>query len=165
MVRVTRSVLLHVLALCSCAFLLFQICYYRKYVIKTEPRPPSPDSQWVSVRSFLSAAHSCRLPVFLIDVSVLNSISHNTPGRGHCNFLCQRPITAFGLNLKHWSHDSCFLSALDQKDFLWTLTSGLNQSQTVRRGWIKRTPHTHHMTDITAMFYNLKPKQNREGGF
>lgn len=124
MVRVNRSALLYVLALGSCAFLLFQVYYYRKYVIKSGPRPLSPDSQWQTVRSFLSAAHSRRLPVFLIDVAALSALSHNAPGHHHCNFLCSRPITAFGLNAKHWSHDSDFLSVLEQKDFTWTLTTG-----------------------------------------
>ncbi|XP_055015839.1 ribitol-5-phosphate transferase FKTN-like [Boleophthalmus pectinirostris] len=124
MVRVNRSALLYVLALGSCAFLLFQLYYYRKYVTKAGPRLLSADSQWV-VRSFLSGSQSCRLPVFLIDVAALNSVSHDAPGPHHCNFLCSRPITAFGLNAKHWSHDasSCFLSALEQKDFTWILTS------------------------------------------
>lgn len=124
MVRVNRSALLYLLALGSCAFLLFQVYYYRKYVTKSGTRPPSPDSQWQTVRSFLSTAHSRRLPVFLIDVAALSALSHNAPGHRHCNFLCSRPITAFGLNAKHWSHDNDFLSALEQKDFTWTLTTG-----------------------------------------
>ncbi|XP_072309486.1 ribitol-5-phosphate transferase FKTN isoform X2 [Eucyclogobius newberryi] len=125
MVRVNRSGLLYVLALGSCAFLLFQLHYYRKYVTKAGPRLLNADNQW-TVRSFLSGAHTCHVPVFLIDVSVLNSISHNAPGHHNCNFLCSRPITAFGLNAKLWSHDasSCFLAALEQKDFSWTLSSG-----------------------------------------
>uniref|UniRef100_A0A3B4B4E3 Ribitol-5-phosphate transferase FKTN N-terminal domain-containing protein n=1 Tax=Periophthalmus magnuspinnatus TaxID=409849 RepID=A0A3B4B4E3_9GOBI len=98
MVRVNRSALLYVLALGSCAFLLFQLYYYRNSGLVLF-------SVQQVVRSFLSAAHSCRLPVFLIDVAALNSISHNAPGHHHCNFLCSRPITAFGLNAKHWGHD------------------------------------------------------------
>lgn len=124
MVRVNRSSLLYVLALGSCAFLLFQVYYYRKYVTKAGSRPLSPDSQWQTVRTFLSVAHSSRLPVFLIDVTALNSISHDASGQRRCNFLCNRPITGFGLNAKHWSHDSSFLSLLEQKDFTWILTTG-----------------------------------------
>lgn len=124
MVRVNRSALLYVLALGSCAFLLFQVYYYRKYVTKSGPHPQSPDSQWQAVRTVLSAAHSSRMPVFLIDVLVLHSLTHNAQGHRHCNFLCSRPITAFGINAKHWSHDSGFLPMLEQKDFTWTLTTG-----------------------------------------
>lgn len=124
MVRMNQSALLYVLALGSCAFMLFQVYAYRKYVNKSGSRTLSSDSQWTAVRTVLSAAHSSHLPLFLIDVVALESISNNAPGQKHCTFLCSRPITALGVNVKHWSHDNGFLLALEQKDFTWTLTTG-----------------------------------------
>lgn len=138
MVRVNRSALLYGLALGSCAFLLFQVYYYRKYVTKSGPQllsrtghMTSTDVQWQSLKSFLSVSLRYRLPVFLVDVAALTLLSQDALRHKdrlirepHCSFLCSRPTTAFGLNANQWRRDSGFLSALEQKDFQVLLTTG-----------------------------------------
>ncbi|KAM9734449.1 LOW QUALITY PROTEIN: ribitol-5-phosphate transferase FKTN [Menidia menidia] len=145
MPRANRTLLLWLLGLCSCAFLLFQVHYYRKYVSK-HPGPAglspaggsSPGhAQWQTLRSFLALARRFRLPLFLGDTASLELLSQNAAGRRGppprgpppppgapppaeppCSVLCTgRPITSFLLLASQWTYQPGLLLAARQQGF------------------------------------------------
>ncbi|XP_013888474.1 ribitol-5-phosphate transferase FKTN [Austrofundulus limnaeus] len=133
MPRVNRTVVLALLLISSCAFLLFQLHYYRKYVSKQSGlhilnpagHVTSSQVQWQTLKRFLALAHHFRLPLFLTDVAALSLLSQDAVRQRdrlvheqHCSFLCTgRPIISFALQANLWKYDPGFLLAAQQKGF------------------------------------------------
>ncbi|XP_037835343.1 fukutin isoform X3 [Kryptolebias marmoratus] len=132
MPRVNRTVVLSLLLISSCAFLLFQLHYYRKYVSKSGLHVLNPAGhvtsshvQWQTLKKFLALAQHFRLPLFLTDVAALSLLSQDAVRQHdrmmrepHCSFLCTgHPIISFGLQTNLWKYDPGFLLAAQQKGF------------------------------------------------
>uniref|UniRef100_A0A1A8BYH6 Fukutin n=1 Tax=Nothobranchius kadleci TaxID=1051664 RepID=A0A1A8BYH6_NOTKA len=133
MPRVNRNFVLLLLLVGSCAFLLFQLHYYRKYVSKQTGfhilnpagHVTSSDVQWQLLKKFLSLAQHFRLPLFLADIRALTLLSqdalqqHNQmPHDPQCIFLCTgQPVTSFALYANLWKYDPGFLLAAQQRGF------------------------------------------------
>ncbi|XP_032425302.1 ribitol-5-phosphate transferase FKTN isoform X2 [Xiphophorus hellerii] len=132
MPRVNRTFVFVLLLASSCAFLLFQLYYYRNYVSK-EPGLHLLDSaghvtssqvQW-NLKKFLALAQFFRLPLFLADSAALALLSQDALRQRdrarrepHCSFLCAgRPITSFALPASQWQLSPGFLLAAEQKGF------------------------------------------------
>ncbi|MEQ2216669.1 hypothetical protein XENOCAPTIV_020093, partial [Xenoophorus captivus] len=104
MPRVNRTLVFVLLLVSSCAFLLFQIYYYRNYVSKQ------------TLKKFLALAQHFRLAVFLTDTTVLTLLSQDALRQRdrmirepHCSFLCTgRPITSFALQANQWKLNKGF---------------------------------------------------------
>ncbi|XP_047425599.1 fukutin [Mugil cephalus] len=134
MPRVNRTSVLWLLIICSSAFLLFQLFYYRQYDISKEPGShllnpaghlTSSQVQWLMLKKFLALAQHFQLPLFLADTAALAVISQEalrqhrrSVHESHCSFLCTgRPITSFALNANLWTYNAGFLLAAEQKGF------------------------------------------------
>ncbi|XP_007541772.1 PREDICTED: fukutin isoform X1 [Poecilia mexicana] len=133
MPRVNRTFVFVLLLASSCAFLLFQLYYYRNYVSK-EPglhlldpagHVMSSQVQWQNLKKFLALAQFFRLPLFLADSAALALLSQDALRQRdramhepHCSFLCAgRPITSFALPASQWQLSPGFLLAAEQKGF------------------------------------------------
>uniref|UniRef100_A0A1A7WS25 Fukutin n=1 Tax=Iconisemion striatum TaxID=60296 RepID=A0A1A7WS25_9TELE len=133
MPRVNRTCVLSLLLVSSCAFLLFQLHYYRKYVSKQSgfhilnpaSHVTSSDVQWQVLKKFLSLAQHFRLPLFLADIRALSLISQDALRQNdqmlhdpQCIFLCTgQPVTSFALYANQWKYDPGFLLAAQQRGF------------------------------------------------
>ncbi|XP_047228728.1 fukutin isoform X2 [Girardinichthys multiradiatus] len=132
MPRVNRTLVFVLLLVSSCAFLLFQIYYYRNYVSKQtglhllNPAGHVTSSQVQrTLKKFLALAQHFRLAVFLADTTVLTLLSQDALWHRdrmirepHCSFLCTgRPITSFALQANQWKLNPGFLLAAEQKGF------------------------------------------------
>ncbi|KAM4532286.1 ribitol-5-phosphate transferase FKTN [Fundulus diaphanus] len=133
MPRVNRTLVFVLLLVSSCAFLLFQLYYYRNYVSKQTGlhllnpggHVTSRQVQWQTLKKFLALAQYFRLPLFLADTAALTLLSHDalqqrdrTKHEPHCSFLCAgRPITSFALQASRWKDKPGFLLAAEEKGF------------------------------------------------
>lgn len=133
MPRVNRTLVLVLLLASSCAFLLFQLYYYRNYVsqqtglvlLNPAGHVTSSQVQWLTLKKFLALAQSFRLPLFLADTAALSLLSQDALRQRermrrepHCSFLCAgRPITSFALLASQWKLTPGFLLAAEQKGF------------------------------------------------
>ncbi|XP_047228727.1 fukutin isoform X1 [Girardinichthys multiradiatus] len=133
MPRVNRTLVFVLLLVSSCAFLLFQIYYYRNYVSKQTGlhllnpagHVTSSQVQRQTLKKFLALAQHFRLAVFLADTTVLTLLSQDALWHRdrmirepHCSFLCTgRPITSFALQANQWKLNPGFLLAAEQKGF------------------------------------------------
>uniref|UniRef100_A0A3B5KYH2 Ribitol-5-phosphate transferase FKTN N-terminal domain-containing protein n=1 Tax=Xiphophorus couchianus TaxID=32473 RepID=A0A3B5KYH2_9TELE len=118
MPRVNRTFVFVLLLASSCAFLLFQLYYYRNYVSKVRGGTPRSGKMFLNLKKFLALAQFFRLPLFLADSAALALLSQDALRQRdrvrrepHCSFLCTgRPITSFAL-------PPGFLLAAEQKGF------------------------------------------------
>ncbi|KAM4719563.1 ribitol-5-phosphate transferase FKTN isoform 2-T2 [Anableps anableps] len=133
MPRVNRTLVFVLLLVSSCAFLLFQLYYYRNYVSKQTGlhllnpagHVTSSQVQWQTLKKFLALAQYFRLPLFLADTAALTLLSQDALRQRdrmmrepHCSFLCTgRPITSFVLSANQWKLSPGFLLAAEQKGF------------------------------------------------
>ncbi|XP_015250970.1 fukutin isoform X3 [Cyprinodon tularosa] len=132
MPRVNRTLVFGLLLVSSCAFLLFQLYYYRNYVSKhtglllnPAGHVTSSQAQWQTLKKFLGLAQYFRLPLFLADTAALALLSQDAlrqrdrmTREPHCSFLCTgRPIASFALQANQWKHSAGFLLAAEQKGF------------------------------------------------
>uniref|UniRef100_A0A3B3U783 Fukutin n=1 Tax=Poecilia latipinna TaxID=48699 RepID=A0A3B3U783_9TELE len=111
MPRVNRTFVFVLLLASSCAFLLFQLYYYRNYVSKVRGGTPRSGMMCCqNLKKFLALAQFFRLPLFLADSAALALLSQDALRQRdramrepHCSFLCAgRPITSFALPASQW---------------------------------------------------------------
>lgn len=135
MSRVNKNVVLALLTLTSCAFLLFQLYYYKHYLSarngtgssKSKGNRVGFDStQWRAVKKFIMLTSSQNVPVFLIDPWILESINKNFEqvknasqgSASECRFFCvPRDFTAFALQYHLWKNEDGWFQMAENMGF------------------------------------------------
>ncbi|EDL91708.1 Fukuyama type congenital muscular dystrophy homolog (human) (predicted) [Rattus norvegicus] len=135
MSRVNKNVVLALLTLMSCAFLLFQLYYYKHYLSarngtgssKSKGNRVGFDStQWRAVKKFIMLTSSQNVPVFLIDPWILESINKNFEqvknasqgSASECRFFCvPRDFTAFALQYHLWKNEDGWFQMAENMGF------------------------------------------------